>query len=963
LSVSLTPSKRDLPTGTVTFLFTDIEHSTLLLQELGPAWVDVLEAHRRIMREAFEANDGCEVGTEGDSFFVSFASAESAAAAAVSAQRDLAAHAWPGFQLRVRMGLHTGEGTLVGDDYVGLDVHRAARIAAAGHGGQIVLSAATATLIGTALPPGALPRELGEYRLKDLPRPEQLFQLDIDGLPQEFPALKSLDLRRNNLPLQMTPFVGRTAEIADAGSRLAESRLVTVIGPGGMGKTRLAIELAANLLEECADGVWMVELAPISDPDLIASSLLTVVGLREEPGRTALHTLTDHLASRQVLLVLDNCEHLVEACAQLASALLRACPKLRVLATSREALGVPGEVAWRIPAMGVPQELPPLDDLMEWPAVALFVDRALSARPAFQVSEKNAGAIVELCRHLDGIPLAIELAAARLNVLSVEQLAGRLNDRFRLLTGGSRAALPRQQTLRATIDWSYELLTEHEKAFLRRASVFAGGFDLEAAEAICGWDPLDPSDVIDLVGALASKSLLVLEEGDDPRYGALETIRQYGAERLREAAEEAEQGKLHREWFLALAEQAEAELRRTDQFAWFARLDRELDNLRSGYGGSLEQGQIEASLRYATALGLYWRVRGRVTEGGEWLGRALQSTEHAGSAFYAKGLAWAAYLGIYLGAYAEAELQAEQSLEIYRQLNDEWGIGFALQVLGAVAYNQDDYERSATFERESLDYLGRAGDPDGQAFCYLYLGNIALQRGEFEEALAVLHEALALLRKVGDKRATAIVLRLMGNVELHQGHYAPAAALLGDSLAIVREAGDKVDLNSGLMALARAVRCEGDYERATGLFEEALQLGRELGHERGMAICSIERGIIARLAGDLPRATELVAEGLSMLAPREKANIALGLQAQAMVRAEQGQPADAIKLLGAANAMRQELGTPLAMFDQVEADRHLLALRDQMPELDFSRFWAEGAALSQLDAVALATAVGPRPTA
>jgi predicted ATPase/class 3 adenylate cyclase len=956
VNVGLAPAPRELPAGTVTFLFTDIEHSTLLLQELGAAWVEVLEAHRAIMRAAIHANEGCEVGTEGDSFFVSFASAESAAAAAVSAQRALAAHAWPGFQLRVRMGLHTGEGSLVGDDYVGIDVHRAARIAAAGHGGQVVLSEATATLIETALPAGARPRDLGEYRLKDLPRPEHLFQLDIEGLPQEFPALKSLDLRRNNLPLQMTPFVGRTSELADARSRLAESRLVTLLGPGGMGKTRLAIELAGNVLEEYADGVWMLELAPLSDPDLIASSLLTVVGLREEPGRTPLQTLTDHLASRQVLLVLDNCEHLVEACARLTSALLRACPKLRVLATSREALGVPGEVAWRIPSMAAPAQLPPLDELMEWSAVALFVDRALIARPAFQVTEKNAGAIVELCRHLDGIPLAIELAAARLNVLSVEQLAGRLNDRFKLLTGGSRSALPRQQTLRATIDWSYELLTEQEKAFLRRVSVFAGGFDLEAAEAICGWEPLDPADVLDLVGALASKSLLVLEEGDDPRYGALETIRQYGAGRLREADEEAEQERRHREWFLSLAEQAEAELRRAGQFAWFDRLDRELDNLRAGYGSCLQEGQIEACLRYAAALGLYWRVRGRFTEGGEWLARALQSPEHAGSAFYAKALAWAAYLGIYLGAYAEAELQAEQSLEIYRTLNDDWGIGFALQMLGAVAYNQDDYERSLQFERESLEYLGRAGDPDGEAFCYLYLGNIALQRGEFEAALALLHEALALLRRVGDKRATAIVLRLMGNVELMQGHYAPAASLLGDSLAIVREAGDKVDLNSGLMALARAVRCEGDYERATAHFEEALQLNRELGHERGIAVCSIERGIIARLVGDLALAEKLVAEALGMLAAREKANIALGLQAQGIIRAAQGQLPEAVKLLGAAHGMRQELGTPLAMFDQVEADRCLESLHERMPEADFSRLWAEGAALSQLDASALARA-------
>src|SRR6202158_1037839 len=502
------------PTGTVTFLFTDIEGSTRLLQELGDDWAGVLHDQRRLMRSAIAENNGVELGTEGDSFFVVFASATDATQAVVSGQHALAGHYWTGGKtVRVRMGLHTGEARRIGDDYVGLDVHRAARIAACGHGGQVVLSDTVQALVEQALPAGTSLRDLGQHRLKPLPPPERLSQLDIEGLPTESPPLKTLDVRKNNLPLQLTTFLGRTAELAELKGLLARGRLITLLGTGGIGKARLAIELATEVLEEFGY-VWLAELGAVSNPNLVAQTLMTAIDVREQAGRSDIDALIDYFASKSALIVLDNCEHLVESCARLAQSLLAACPKLKVIATSREELGVPGETPWRVPTLPVPdpERLPALEQVAESAAVALFVDRATAASPSFQLTKENAPQVVQICQRLDGIPLAIELAAQRLILLSLPQMITRLDDRSRLLTGGGRTALPRQQTLRAAIDWSHELLAEPERPLLRRVSIFASGFRRALAEDVCTWNPLAAADVLDLLETLVSKSLIVYEE-------------------------------------------------------------------------------------------------------------------------------------------------------------------------------------------------------------------------------------------------------------------------------------------------------------------------------------------------------------------------------------------------------------------------------------------------------------------
>ena len=952
------------PTGTVTFLFTDIEGSTRLLQELGDDWAGVLHDQRRLMRSAIAENHGVELGTEGDSFFVVFASATDATQAVVSAQHALAGHAWSGGKtVRVRMGLHTGEARRVGDDYVGLDVHRAARIAACGHGGQVVISDSVYSLVVTALPAGVSIRDLGEHRLKDLPRPEHLYQLEIDGLPTEFPPLKTLDVRKNNLPLQLTTFLGRTAELAELKGLLARGRLITLLGTGGIGKTRLAIELASEALEDFGY-VWLAELGAVSDPALVAPTLMTAIDVREQAGRSDIDALIDYFASKSALIVLDNCEHLVQPSARLAQSLLAACPTLKIIATSREELGVPGETPWRVPTLPVPdpERLPALEQVAESAAVALFVDRATAASPSFQLTKENASQVVQVCQRLDGIPLAIELAAKRLSLLSLPQMITRLDDRFRLLTGGGRTALPRQQTLRAAIDWSHELLAEPERILLRRVSVFAGGFSLELAEEICAWNPLDAADALDLLGTLVSKSLVVYDEAAS-RYRLLETIREYAVERARSAQEEGELQTRHRTRFLTLAEEAEREMHGPAQLDWFDLIDREIANFRAAFDSCLANNDATAALRIAAGLGLYWRARGRFTEGRGLLERGLAPKEAVPATLRARALAWASYLAIYQGAYTQAQIRGEESLNLYTAGEDGWGMGFALQTLGAVALNQDDYPSAARLEQESVRYLRQTGDTDGLGLSYVYLGVIALRRGEYPEAMGLLEQALLNFREVGDMRRVSIALRLMGEVELCQGHYTPATSLLDESLGLVREAKDRVDLGLTVYLLGQAARAAGDFPRAKALFEESLAVAREFNDtlSAGLALC--ELATVARQVGELLVAIALVEESLRTLDPREKFGIVACLHALAMVASEEGAAERAAILFGASHRLREEIGAPIPPFERDDYDQSAVRVKSQLGEDEFARLLAEGRSLTVDAAITFASQKSPTPLA
>ncbi|MEX2394642.1 MAG: adenylate/guanylate cyclase domain-containing protein, partial [Actinomycetota bacterium] len=548
----------ELPTGTATFLFTDIEGSTKLVHELGEDYDALLDVHRELLRTAFVANNGVEIGTEGDSFFVVFARATDALRAAVEAQRALTSHEWPrGQEIRVRMGMHTGEARVVADDYVGLAVHQAARVSSAAHGGQILISEATRALVHADLPDSVRLLDLGRHHLKDLPHAEPMFQVEHPHLESEFPPIRSLDVRRHNLPTQLTSFVGRESELVEIRKLVDSSRLVTLTGAGGCGKTRLALETAADVMAHFADGVRLVDLAPVSDHDVVPQAIANALGLREQEGRTIESMLEDYFAIKEMLLIIDNCEHLVQPAADIVERLLKLTADLKILVTTREPLGVEGEMTWRVPSLEAPdpRRVNDLDTLRGCQSTRLFIDRAASADAEFSPAPEDLRAIAEVCHRLDGIPLAIELAAARMDVLTPAQIAERLNDRFRLLTGGRRSALARQQTLQALVDWSYDLLDADERKLLERISVFAGSFSLEAAEQVCADEDIPPTNILDVLSQLVRKSLLTVHKhGAQARYRTLETIKQYGRDKLFASPDATTIRTKHRDYYLDRAE-------------------------------------------------------------------------------------------------------------------------------------------------------------------------------------------------------------------------------------------------------------------------------------------------------------------------------------------------------------------------------------------------------------------------
>jgi predicted ATPase/class 3 adenylate cyclase len=824
----------DLPTGTVTFLFTDIEGSTRLVQELRDLYVDVLADYRRLLRTAVEGNYGREVDSQGDACFIAFPRARDALAAAVAAQKAITAHPWPEkTALCVRMGLHTGEAWTAGTEYVGIDVHRAARICAVGYGGQILLSQTTRNLIAERLPEGVTLRDLGKHRLKDLASPEHLFQVNVPSLPADFPPLRSLAALPNNLPPQFTNFIGRKREMSEVKQLLSMSHLVTLTGAGGAGKTRLALQVAADVLELYEDGVWLVELAALSDRALVPKAVALALSVREEPGRPLIATLTDFARPKALLLILDNCEHLLPDSANLVEALLRNCPHLRVLATSREALGIPGEVLWRVPSLGLPDPLhsESLEQLMRSDAVCLFLDRAALSQPGVAATSSNVDAIVQVCTRLDGIPLAIELAAARVQVLAVDQIAARLDDRFRLLVRGSRTGLARQQTLRATMDWSYELLTDSERAVLRQSSVFVGGWTLEAAEKVCAGQQVQSADVLDLLAQLATKSLIIVDtEGKEARYRQLETVRHYARDRLQESGEAASIRERHRDWYLALGECAAPELVGGRQAAWLDRLEIEHDNLRAALNWSVERGEAEAGLRLAGAIWRFWLMRGYLAEGRRWLETLLKMSSGVPAIVRANALWGAGDLVVFgQGDYAPGRLFYEESLALWREVGDKRGIAKLLNSLGVLAGNLGDQGTARARHEESLSIRREWGDQREIAVSLNNLGRVAYRQGDFATARPRFIESLAMWRDTGDEQSITVALINLGAVATHEGDNTSARTLLEEGLDIQQRLADKRQIAYLLEAFACLASAEGQPKRAARLFAAAEALRERIG--------------------------------------------------------------------------------------------------------------------------------------
>jgi predicted ATPase/class 3 adenylate cyclase len=873
----------NLPTGTVTFLFTDIEGSTKLSQQYRDAMPALLARHNQILHQAIERYNGYVFQVVGDSFAAAFHSASDALNAALDAQRNLYNEAWTPAPIKVRMGIHTGAAYLQVDSkdnaYSGYaTLASTQRIMSAGHGGQIIVSGATRELVRYVLPKDSELQDLGEKRLKDLLRPEHLYQLNISGLPSTFPPLKTLDAFLNNLPTQLTSFIGRENEIAEVKQELQSYRLVTLTGSGGTGKTRLSLQVAADLLEEFNHGVWFVELAPLTDPDLIPQTILSTIGVGEQAGKLPLEILKEYLPEKKVLIVLDNCEHLVSSSAQVANALLNAAPKLKILASSREALGVKGEASYPVPSLSLPdiKHLPVIEQLSRYEAVRLFIDRALLVAPHFVVDKDNAPFIAQICYRLDGIPLAIELAAARLKMMSVEQISARLDDRFHLLTGGARTALPRQQTLRALIDWSYDLLIENERLLLRRLSVFAGSWTLEAAEKVCvGQDDILPYDILDLLTQLVNKSLVVVMErsqSGETRYRMLETIRQYAREKLLEVGGSEIIRQQHLAYFVDLAEQAEPHLRAFDMVRWLDRLEAELNNIRAALEYALESN-IEAELRMASALWWFWHIRGHKSEGADWLERALSiealergekplssdRTLIRGKALYVTG-----FFRTILGELNKGTVLSNESLTLFRELGPagKRGMAYALHNLAHDSRQQQDTGQAKVLMKESLDLFEEVGDKFGMAQCLAFLG------GPWEEdpemRARMLQEGLALYQEIGDKDGMAITLMLLGDLALWQGDYKKSTTRFEASLALFRELRNKGAMSLALRWLGRATRAQGNYGQAITILEEALVLGQELGDKFPIASSYDDLGLVAQSQGEYERATQLHEDALTL---------------------------------------------------------------------------------------------------
>jgi non-specific serine/threonine protein kinase len=678
---------------------------------------------------------------------------------------------------------------------------------------------------------------------------------------------------RHNLPIQLTSFVGRERESAAVKQLLVTSRLVTLTGTGGCGKTRLALKVAEDCLADYADGVWLVELGPVSDPALVPQTVAALLNVREEPGHPLVKTLADYLRSKSLLLFLDNCEHLIEACAHLAETFLRACPNVKILASSREAFGIAGETSFRVPSLSAPHphRLSPGEDVLsyaQYEAVRLFLDRAVSVRPDFQLTATNAPALAQICHRLDGLPLAIELAAARVSAMTVDQIATRLDDRFRLLTGGSRTALPRQQTLKALIDWSWDLLSDVERTLLRRLSVFVGGWTLEAAEAVVSDDVLAASNVLDTLTQLVNKSLVVMEDqGGAARYRLLETIREYARDRLIQAGETEAVRSRHLDFFLQLAEMAEPALRRADQVEWLARLEMEHDNLRMALKWSLHHETLEAGWRIAGDLARFWYLRGYWNEGREWLERLLSHSwdEASASELTFRARAQALCGAGWLADDSESAVAPyTEALALWRRVGDKWGTAYSLRGLGAEGSIQSLQERAAPYLDESLALFRELGDAWGAALAMFNLGWVAFNRDDTLRAEALWEEALGLFRQSGDRWGTAVVLGSLSYFTRLKGDYARAAVFSAESLALFRELGDKAGISTSLNRLGTVALRRGDYREAKALLEENLALERERGDRSGLITTLNLLGVLACNQCDYERAAALFEESLAM---------------------------------------------------------------------------------------------------
>jgi predicted ATPase/class 3 adenylate cyclase len=827
-----------IPTGAVTLLFTDIQGSTRLWEaEPGPMGA-ALRQHDEILRSAIESAGGYVFKTVGDAFCAAFATAQAALEAVLAAQQALGNETWPTHRpIRVRMGLHTGVCEERDNDYFGPVVNRAARLEAVAHGGQVLISGATAELLSDSLPEGVSLRDLGMHRLKDLGRTEHIYQLEARFLQPDFPPLTSLDNPElpNNLPGQLSAFVGREPELNQVRSLVSSSRLVTFTGAGGCGKTRLALQVAAELLGTARDGVWFVGLARLTEAEAIPGAVAAVLGLAEQRGqRPVLDSLIDALREQDTLILLDNCEHVIDGAAKFCAQLVRECPRLRILATSREPLGIDGEHVYRVPSLSLPSaEAEGADDIAASDAAQLFLERAQVQDPGFVLDDASAPLVASVCRRLDGIPLALELAAARLSSMSLQQVVDRLGQRFRLLTGGSRNAMPRQQTLQATVDWSFELLTKPERDVLRRLSVFAGGFELEGAEAICAAESVDAFEVLDLISSLVSKSLVIAERTPESvRYRMLETIRQYAAQELLRSCGEDEvvaARDRHAGYFMRVAEEAAPALAGPGQCHWLARLDTEWMNLCVAAGHLAAESRADDILRLGVSLQRFAVSRGHC-DVLSWLNNAVDSADPPPGLLLANALVAIGWMSETLqrmdaGAHDVAQRCGERALAISRELGDRRLEARALMVLAGEAYFQHDRDRMRRLGEEGIAIAREIGDVHlrGELLTFLCID------GSDSENRRLRLEALDCFRQAGDDMFAANELHMLYGLDVRERLFDDARAHITSAIATAEKLGAKVFVYFMKTDYTILLLIERKHEEAASVVRSCLLTTRRIG--------------------------------------------------------------------------------------------------------------------------------------
>ena len=1002
-----------LPSGTVTFLFTDIEGSTRYWEQYPQGMQRALQQHDSILRSAIEDNGGYVFKTVGDAFRAAFPTASQALRAALDAQHALAFECRVqssrlkvsdstsndsepetfSLELRVRMALHTGVTDERDSDYFGQPLNRVARLLSAAHGGQILMSLSTEGLVQDDLPADVTLHDLGEHRLKDLQRRERIFQVVSRNLPTNFAPLKTLDTHPNNLPLQATPFVGRTKELAALTHLLLreDARLVTLTGPGGAGKTRLALQTAAEVVDHFRDGAFFISLAGISvlssrdDPNLVTHTIAQTLGAREVQGQSPAQRLKDYLQDKQILLVLDNFEQLVSS-ALLLSDLLGIAPGLKIMVTSREVLRLRAEREFPVPPMQLPERgrssSPEL--LSQYEAVKLFIQRALEVKPDFQVTNSNAPAVAEICHRLDGLPLAIELAATRIRMLTPQAILTRLGRMLNLLTGGAIDSPLRQQTLSATIEWSYDLLTSEEQLFFRRMAVFSGGCTLDAAEAVCSDFGLEKSgleteirnpklSVFEGLTSLVEKSLLHSYEGPggEPRFVMLETIHEYALERLEESREEAEALKRqHALFFTRLAQEAKTHLRGPGQATWMDILEAERDNIRAALLWAQEARQVDIALGLAGALSDFWHRRGDVSEGRAHLAAALQLEAPEGLSGAAgvegdegsphmearsEALLGAGLLAFWQGDYAASRDYYEQSLVISKRFQDGARMIRAVSGLGDVARFQGNFDGAKFLFEESLALSERIQDLWGLAKSFSNLGYLAYRASNHAEARALHEESLRAYRSLGDVSETGGALWRLALVAREEGDYDLARRLLDESLVCSRQVCDKLRAALSTNSLGELERLQNNYVAARHYYEEALGSFRELGNKWNIAVTLHNLGHVCHREGDHRRAEDHFSESLTLCRQlNDKEIIAACLAGLGGTASTQEKPERAACLLAASEALINAVGTFLDPADRVEFERNRAIARAQMDDASWEVAWKRGQDMTLDEAVAFA---------